>query len=76
MKFRYVVLFSHRYKYLSRISKIVTGETNGQKGKQSIREKVVDYLDRAEKIKEYLKKTKGSDKKPAKVADTGAAASK
>ena len=44
-------------------------ETQGQKGKQSIREKVVDYFDRAEKIKEYIKKTKDSGKKPAKVAD-------
>lgn len=33
-------------------------ETQGDKQKESIRTKCVQYLDRAEKLKEYLKKPK------------------
>lgn len=39
-------------------------EAQGEKAKESIRAKCLQYLDRAEKLKEYLKK--GSKKKPVK----------
>lgn len=43
---------------------IATDEAQGEKAKESIRTKCLQYLDRAEKLKEYLKK--GSKKKPVK----------
>uniref|UniRef100_A0A669B7I9 vesicle-fusing ATPase n=1 Tax=Oreochromis niloticus TaxID=8128 RepID=A0A669B7I9_ORENI len=42
---------------------VVKYEAQGDKAKQSIRAKCAEYLDRAEKLKEYLKK---KDKAPAK----------
>lgn len=43
-------------------------EAQGEKAKQSIRAKCADYLDRAEQLKEYLKKTeKQPPAKPVKV---------
>lgn len=43
-------------------------EAQGEKAKESIRAKCLQYLDRAEKLKEYLKK--GSKKKPVKDGDS------
>lgn len=41
-------------------------ETQGDKAKQSIRVKCAEYLDRAEKLKEYLKKREKTAPKPVK----------
>lgn len=43
-------------------------EAQGEKAKDSIRGKCLQYLDRAEKLKEYLKK--GNKKKPVKDAES------
>lgn len=43
---------------------VFADEAQGDKAKESIRGKCMQYLDRAEKLKEYLKK--GSKKKPVK----------
>lgn len=43
-------------------------EAQGEKAKESIRGKCLQYLDRAEKLKEYLKK--GSKKKPVKDGES------
>lgn len=44
------------------------GEAQGEKAKDSIRSKCLQYLDRAEKLKEYLKK--GNKKKPVKDGES------
>ncbi|GCB82040.1 hypothetical protein scyTo_0022610, partial [Scyliorhinus torazame] len=41
-------------------------EAHGEKAKESIRAKCVQYLDRAEKLKEYLKNKEKRGKKPVK----------
>lgn len=41
-------------------------EAQGDKAKQSIRAKCTEYLDRAEKLKEYLKKREKKPQKPVK----------
>lgn len=41
-------------------------EAQGDKAKQSIRTKCTEYLDRAEKLKEYLKKKEKAPPKPVK----------
>ncbi|EHB08561.1 Vacuolar protein sorting-associated protein 4B [Heterocephalus glaber] len=41
-------------------------EAQGDKAKQSIRAKCTEYLDRAEKLKEYLKKREKTPQKPVK----------
>lgn len=51
-------------KNLSRFSSI--DEAQGDKAKQSIRAKCTEYLDRAEKLKEYLKKKEKKPQKPVK----------
>lgn len=43
-------------------------EAQGEKAKESIRGRCLQYLDRAEKLKEYLKK--GSKKKPVKDGES------
>lgn len=43
-------------------------EAHGEKSKESIRAKCVQYLERAEKLKEYLKK--GKAKKPVKAGES------
>lgn len=43
-----------------------TDEAQGDKAKQSIRAKCTEYLDRAEKLKEYLKKKEKKPQKPVK----------
>lgn len=49
--------------YIVCVCWFLTDEAQGDKAKQSIRAKCAEYLDRAEKLKEYLKK---KDKAPAK----------
>lgn len=44
-------------------------EAQGDKAKESIRAKCLQYLDRAEKLKQYLKK--GKKQKPVKDGDSG-----
>lgn len=46
----------------------VLDEAQGERAKDSIRTKCLQYLDRAEKLKEYLKK--GKSKKPVKAGET------
>ncbi|XP_077376613.1 vacuolar protein sorting-associated protein 4B isoform X2 [Festucalex cinctus] len=49
---------------------VVKYEAQGDKAKQSIRAKCAEYLDRAEKLKEYLKKKeKATPSKPVKESD-------
>lgn len=43
-------------------------EAQGDKAKQSIRAKCTEYLDRAEKLKEYLKQKEKKPQKPMKEA--------
>jgi len=54
-------LYEHGVEYFLHAIKY---EAQGEKAKESIRAKCLQYLDRAEKLKEYLKK--GSKKKPVK----------
>lgn len=49
----------------------LTDEAQGEKAKQSIRAKCAEYLDRAEKLKEYLKKKeKAPPAKPVKESQS------
>lgn len=69
---------SLKYKYSSLKSFFVTlshlfrtDEAQGDKAKQSIRGKCAEYLDRAEKLKEYLKKKeKAPPAKPVKESQS------
>lgn len=45
-------------------------EAQGDKAKQSIRAKCAEYLDRAEKLKEYLKKKEKAPAKPVKESQS------
>jgi len=46
----------------------ISDEAQGERAKDSIRTKCLQYLDRAEKLKEYLKN--GTSKKPVKAGET------
>lgn len=46
----------------------IVDEAQGDKAKESIRAKCLQYLDRAEKLKTYLKK--GNKKKPVKDGES------
>ncbi|XP_072516126.1 vacuolar protein sorting-associated protein 4B-like [Salminus brasiliensis] len=60
-------LYQHSVQYFLHVVKY---EAQGDKAKQSIRAKCADYLDRAEQLKEYLKKKeKAPPAKPVKVSD-------
>uniref|UniRef100_A0AAR2LH52 Vesicle-fusing ATPase n=1 Tax=Pygocentrus nattereri TaxID=42514 RepID=A0AAR2LH52_PYGNA len=60
-------LYQHSVQYFLHVVKY---EAQGDKSKQSIRAKCADYLDRAEQLKEYLKKKeKAGPAKPVKVSD-------
>uniref|UniRef100_A0A8B9L529 vesicle-fusing ATPase n=1 Tax=Astyanax mexicanus TaxID=7994 RepID=A0A8B9L529_ASTMX len=60
-------LYQHSVQYFLHVVKY---EAQGDKAKQSIRAKCADYLDRAEQLKEYLKKKeKAPPSKPVKVSD-------
>lgn len=49
----------------------LTDEAQGDKARQSIRAKCAEYLDRAEKLKEYLKKKeKAPPAKPVKESQS------
>ena len=53
---------------LKELSLNISDEAQGERAKDSIRTKCLQYLDRAEKLKEYLKK--GKSKKPVKAGET------
>jgi vacuolar protein-sorting-associated protein 4 len=53
---------------LEELSLNIPDEAQGERAKDSIRTKCLQYLDRAEKLKEYLKK--GKSKKPVKAGET------
>lgn len=57
-------VLNHVIKYLY---SFYLDEAQGEKAKDSIRAKCLQYLDRAEKLKEYLKKGK---KKPVKEGES------
>lgn len=46
----------------------ISDEAQGEKSKESIRAKCLQYLDRAEKLKQYLK---GKKKKPVAQGSSG-----
>ncbi|KAK7799977.1 hypothetical protein U0070_022912 [Myodes glareolus] len=54
-------LYQHAVQYFLHVVK-----SQGDKAKQSIRAKCTEYLDRAEKLKEYLKKKEKKPQKPVK----------
>ncbi|XP_003224451.1 vacuolar protein sorting-associated protein 4B [Anolis carolinensis] len=56
-------LYQHAVQYFLHVVKY---EAQGDKAKQSIRAKCTEYLDRAEKLKEYLKKKEKAPLKPVK----------
>ncbi|OXB67413.1 hypothetical protein ASZ78_006006 [Callipepla squamata] len=56
-------LYQHAVQYFLHVVKY---EAQGDKAKQSIRMKCTEYLDRAEKLKEYLKKKEKTAPKPVK----------
>ncbi|XP_015414952.1 PREDICTED: vacuolar protein sorting-associated protein 4B isoform X2 [Myotis davidii] len=56
-------LYQHAVQYFLHVVKY---EAQGDKAKQSIRAKCTEYLDRAEKLKEYLKKKEKKPQKPVK----------
>uniref|UniRef100_A0A4W2DS86 vesicle-fusing ATPase n=1 Tax=Bos indicus x Bos taurus TaxID=30522 RepID=A0A4W2DS86_BOBOX len=56
-------LYQHAVQYFLHVVKY---EAQGDKAKQSIRAKCTEYLDRAEKLKEYLKKREKKPQKPVK----------
>jgi len=59
-------LYEHGVEYFLHAIKY---EAQNDKAKETIRQKCMQYLDRAEKIKEYLKGSK-KDKKPIKEGGT------
>ncbi|KAG8522357.1 Vacuolar protein sorting-associated protein 4B [Galemys pyrenaicus] len=56
-------LYQHAVQYFLHVVKY---EAQGDKAKQSIRAKCTEYLDRAEKLKDYLKKKEKKPQKPVK----------
>ncbi|KAG2458541.1 VPS4B protein, partial [Polypterus senegalus] len=61
-------LYQHAVQYFLHVVKY---EAQGDKAKQSIRSKCTEYLDRAEKLKEYLKKKeKAPPSKPVKESSS------
>uniref|UniRef100_A0A4W3GFA3 vesicle-fusing ATPase n=1 Tax=Callorhinchus milii TaxID=7868 RepID=A0A4W3GFA3_CALMI len=56
-------LYQHAVEYFLHAIKY---EAHGEKARESIRAKCIQYLDRAEKLKEYLKNKDKSGKKPVK----------
>lgn len=56
-------LYQHAVQYFLHVVKY---EAQGDKAKHSIRSKCTEYLDRAEKLKEYLKKQEKNQSKPIK----------
>uniref|UniRef100_A0A668ACP5 vesicle-fusing ATPase n=1 Tax=Myripristis murdjan TaxID=586833 RepID=A0A668ACP5_9TELE len=59
-------LYQHSVQYFLHV---VKHETQGDRAKQSIRAKCMEYLDRAEQLKEYLRKKEAAAAKPVKEAD-------
>ncbi|MGH0123776.1 UNVERIFIED_CONTAM: hypothetical protein FKN15_076241 [Acipenser sinensis] len=60
-------LYQHAVQYFLHVVKY---EAQGDKAKQSIRGKCAEYLDRAEKLKEYLKKKEKAPAKPVKESQS------
>uniref|UniRef100_A0A673LIT2 vesicle-fusing ATPase n=1 Tax=Sinocyclocheilus rhinocerous TaxID=307959 RepID=A0A673LIT2_9TELE len=60
-------LYQHAVQYFLHVVKY---EAQGDKAKQSIRAKCAEYLDRAEKLKEYLKKKEKAPAKPVKESQS------
>uniref|UniRef100_A0AAY4A6K0 vesicle-fusing ATPase n=1 Tax=Denticeps clupeoides TaxID=299321 RepID=A0AAY4A6K0_9TELE len=60
-------LYQHAVQYFLHVVKY---EAQGDKAKQSIRAKCAEYLDRAEKLKEYLKKKEKAPPKPVKESQS------
>ncbi|KAI5612563.1 vacuolar protein sorting-associated protein 4B, partial [Silurus asotus] len=60
-------LYQHAVQYFLHVIKY---EAQGEKAKQSIRAKCAEYLDRAEKLKEYLKKKEKAPAKPVKESQS------
>uniref|UniRef100_H2ZS70 vesicle-fusing ATPase n=1 Tax=Latimeria chalumnae TaxID=7897 RepID=H2ZS70_LATCH len=60
-------LYQHAVQYFLHV---VRYEAQGDKAKQSIRSKCTEYLDRAEKLKEYLKKKEKAPAKPVKESQS------
>ncbi|KAJ7992933.1 hypothetical protein DPEC_G00267210 [Dallia pectoralis] len=60
-------LYQHSIQYFLHFVKY---EAQGDKAKQSIRAKCAEYLDRAEKLKDYLKTKKAPPKKPVKESSS------
>uniref|UniRef100_A0A5F9CB54 Vacuolar protein sorting 4 homolog B n=1 Tax=Oryctolagus cuniculus TaxID=9986 RepID=A0A5F9CB54_RABIT len=63
-------LYQHAVQYFLHVVKY---EAQGDKAKQSIRAKCTEYLDRAEKLKEYLKQKEKKPQKPVKEAQPSSA---
>ena len=61
-------LYQHAVQYFLHVVKY---EAQGDKAKQSIGTKCTEYLDRAEKLKEYLKKREKKPQKPVKEEQSG-----
>ncbi|MEE6465222.1 hypothetical protein FKM82_006494 [Ascaphus truei] len=61
-------LYQHAVQYFLHVIKY---DTQGDKAKQSIRAKCEEYLDRAEKLKVYLKKKEKTPAKPVKPVKEG-----
>uniref|UniRef100_A0A9J8BGU5 vesicle-fusing ATPase n=1 Tax=Cyprinus carpio carpio TaxID=630221 RepID=A0A9J8BGU5_CYPCA len=60
-------LYQHAVQYFLHVVKY---EAQGDKAKQSIRAKCAEYLDRAEKLKEFLKKKEKAPAKPVKESQS------
>lgn len=60
-------LYEHGVEYFLHSIKY---EAHNERAKESIRAKCIQYLDRAEKLKEHLKKGKGNEKKPVKSGES------
>uniref|UniRef100_A0A4W4F7C3 vesicle-fusing ATPase n=1 Tax=Electrophorus electricus TaxID=8005 RepID=A0A4W4F7C3_ELEEL len=60
-------LYQHAVQYFLHVIKY---EAQGDKAKQSIRAKCAEYLDRAEKLKEYLKNKEKAPAKPVKESQS------
>jgi len=50
-------------------------DTHSPKGKEALQQKCMDYLDRAEKLKKYLKDKKDADENPKPVASASGSGS-
>lgn len=54
---------------IKKLFNLITDETQGEKAKESIRNRCTQYLERAEKLKDYLKNGKNK-RKPVKAGES------